>query len=131
MNREFKFRLWSKSEKCFVNPNILEVWDESGKMTPFQFVKTGKLDPIYMPVENYVIQQYTGLIDKYDNPIYEGDIVKWDNLNYLVEWNDIAYKWQGRCPYYHSYHHPTTEHFRDLMNGVIVGNYFENNDLLK
>ncbi len=131
MNREFKFRLWSKSEKCFVNPNILEVWDESGKMTPFQFVKTGKLDPIYMPVENYVIQQYTGLIDKYDNPIYEGDIVKWDNLNYLVEWNDIAYKWQGRCPYYHSYHHPTTEHFRDLMNGVIVGNSFENNDLLK
>ncbi len=71
------------------------------------------------------------LKDKYDNPIYEGDIVKWDNLNYLVEWNDIAYKWQGRCPYYHSYHHPTTEHFRDLMNGVIVGNYFENNDLLK
>ena len=131
MNREFKFRLWSKSENCFVNPNILEVWDESGKMTPFKFVKTGKLDPIYMPIENYVIQQHTGLKDKNDIDIYEGDIVKWSDLNYLVEWNDIAYKWQGRCPYYHSYHNPTTENFRDLMSGVIVGNYFENNDLLK
>jgi len=60
------------------------------------------------------------------------EFIYFDIYDYhLVEWNDIAYKWQGRCPYYHSYHHPTTEHFRDLMNGVIAGNYFENPELLK
>ena len=109
MNRPLKFRIYSPLNKAFHHFTV----EES--------IAGGASKP----------QQYTGLKDKNNNPIYEGDIVKWDNLNYLVEWNDIAYKWQGRCPYYHSYHHPTTEHFRDLMNGVIVGNYFENNELLK
>ena len=130
MSREFKFRVWDSS----INEYL-----QADQDNPYLYCKLGisyNLSDImffYARSKNnrWVVQQYTGLTDKYDNPIYEGDIVKWDNLNYLVEWNDIAYKWQGRCPYYHSYHHPTTEHFRDLMNGIIAGNYIENPELLK
>ena len=128
MNTPKKFRVWDVTNKKFLPQSHFAILG-NGKLIVsdsghyIHFTNTNK--------EDYIVQEYTGLIDKYDNPIYEGDIVKWDNLNYLVEWNDIAYKWQGRCPYYHSYHHPTTEHFRDLMNGIVVGNSFENNDLLK
>ena len=128
MNRQIKFRVWDVTNKKFLPQSHFAILG-NGKLIVsdsghyIHFTNTNK--------EDYIVQEYTGLIDKYDNPIYEGDIVKWDNLNYLVEWNDIGYKWQGRCPYYHPYHHPTTESFRDLMNGVIIGNYFENNELLK
>ena len=128
MNREFKFRLWSKSEKCFVNPNILEVWDESGNMTPFQFVKTGKLDPIYMPVENYVIQQFTGLKDAKETEICEGDILEWKGefiAEVFFEQENAAFviksKKGGKAFMSENY----------ALNFQIIGNIFENPLLLK
>lgn len=135
MNREFKFRLWSKSEKCFVNPNILEVWDESGNMTPFQFVKTGKLDPIYMPVENYVIQQFTGLKDAKGNPIYEGDILQFSDEDKGNEPCEVIYELgmfgcniidtSNNKDFWQLYYIVTK------LKPIVIGNIFENSDLIK
>ena len=112
MSREHKYRVYSFLDKCFHYFDIYAY--PSG-------IAGGVSEP----------QQYTGCHDSANKEIYEGDIVEWGKLKYLVEWNHIAYKWQGRCPYYHSYHHPTTENFRDLMNGIIISNIFETPELLK
>lgn len=126
--REIKFRLWSKSENCFVNPNILEVWDESGKISPYAFIKTGKLDPIYMPVENYIIQQWTGCFDKEKRDIYEGDIIEYNNGDtirkgvvefaagiFFVIWPDQTDDELG---------------YMLVSNIKVIGNIFEHKDLL-
>jgi uncharacterized phage protein (TIGR01671 family) len=133
--REFKFRLWSIEEKQFISPNILEVFDESGDLTPFKYIKTGKLNPLYMPVENYIIQQYTGLTDKNNKPIYEGDIVKFsrsfEKERQIKELKSFVRFDEGKFGF-------------DLIgfNGMfydlsyecsieVIGNIFENPELLK
>ena len=111
MSREYKFRVYIREHSKYVYFS-LDDFDYSDRYLH---------DPIYP------VQEYTGLNDKNSTLIYDGDIIKWGNLNYLVEWNHTSCKWQGRCPY----HHPITEHFRDLMNGIVIGNEIENEDLLK
>ena len=128
MNNRFKFRVWNVTNKKFLPQSHFAILG-NGKLIAsdsghyIHFTNTNK--------ENCLVQEYTGLTDKNGNPIFEDDIVKWGDLNYLVEWNHTACKWQGRCPYHHPYHHPITEHFRDLMNGIVIGNEIENEDLLK
>ena len=136
MNTPKKFRVWLPSLNKFGDDDSVFM-DCYGKL--YGVTRPSLVDDSrsivnigqFKELDGYTIQWYTELKDKNDVDIYEGDIVKWSDLNYLVEWNDVSYKWQGRCPYYHTYHHPTTESFRDLMNGVIAGNYFENPELLK
>lgn len=126
MKRELKFRIWNNTIKYFVE-NLNGEIATFTLLTLSDYLRRNSITNI----DDFIFPQYTGLQDKNKKPIYEGDIVKWGDLNYLIEWNDNACKWQGRCPYYHKYHHPVTEHFRYLMSGVIVGNIFQHSQLLE
>ena len=112
MNRPIKFRVYSFLDKAFHHFTLEEGYPQG--------IAGGVSEP----------QQYTGLNDSKGNEIFEWDIVKWGDLNYIVEYNHTACKWQGRSPEHHGYLHLVTEHFRDLMNGIIISNIFEYSKLL-
>ena len=133
--REFKFRVWSIEEKQFISPNILEVFDESGDLTAFKYIKTGKLNPLYMPVENYIIQQYTDLKDKNKKEIYEGDILDFtarykqtgpvEVIYYGASFGCVVTD-DGGLKEFWALNHIVQQHYPE-----IIGNIFETPELLK
>jgi len=131
MNNRFKFRVWDKLAERMIYPHNDNqqhfIIDLNGRFHNLQNGSGG---------DDYVIQQYTGLTDSNDDPIYEGDILKnhydvgnniigqvlyeSDHGGYIFQW-----KRKGRGQDYKNLNCDVA------FESVIVGNIFENPELLK
>jgi uncharacterized phage protein (TIGR01671 family) len=130
MNRQLKFRVWDKLAERMIYPHNDNqqhfIIDLNGRFHNLQNGSGG---------DDYVIQQYTGLNDSNDDPIYEGDILKnhydvgnniigqvlyeSDHGGYIFQW-----KRKGRGQDYKNLNCDVA------FESVIVGNIFEHSELL-
>jgi len=139
--RTIKFRAWDKKEEkmCFV----LELsWFSSGKPSLIRVTPLGGTNIERLNIETTVILQFTGLKDKNGKEIYEGDILKDDQEELLeVKFGKLpldkggdcvctyqafyckCYGKLGRLPMHEC------ENIGEWME--VVGNIYENKDLLK
>lgn len=119
MNRPIKFRVWDFTIKRF-DTQIYQVGEQFGHPSS----------------SDWIAQQYTGLTDSNDNPIYEGDILKihYDvggdvigQVLYEADHGGYIFQWKRKGP---NQHHINLN--CDLaFESVIVGNILENPELLK
>ena len=116
-NREIKFRVWHHSFSRFLTQ---DEWFLAldGKLLFTDFTT----DEWRIVDSDYTIQQYTGLKDKNDKEIYEGDIVKtefghmFSSNIHVVEYIKNRFVPDDVC---------------DTDGVEVIGNIFENLDLVK
>ena len=121
VNRPFKFRVWNHEKKQFSDSNEMLCFPVDGKRPkPFDECIA------------FTIQQYTGINDRDNVEIFEGDIVSvghYFNVNYLcpIVFNEGGFSYvlpnTFFCRYFNSF-------FEQIKNSVVVGNIFENPELL-
>ncbi len=133
MNRILKFRVWDKENKVMVAG--VDVFNCQGrlirKFDKFYFFY-GKVDGTDIIVE-VELQQFTGLLDKNGKEIYEGDIVYIDGCcKFQVLWDtEHACFDLDQIEFDELYHIDTCQNGWSLQYLSIVGNIFENPELIK
>ena len=140
MNNRFKFRVWDKITNQYLQELGIYYWHIPYSLDGEEITGEANLVGLseLLKHDNFVTQQYTGLNDSNDNPIYEGDILMYksgsipttgvigqvlyeaDEGGYIFQW-----KRKGRNQDYNNLN-------CDLaFESVIVGNIFEHSELLK
>jgi hypothetical protein len=127
MTRDIKFRAWDESRKEWSQQSFaidqqgdIHMWREIGNGPTYAYGRSD-LKPI--------ICQYTGLKDKNGTECYEDDLIKIDGAVYHVVWQGVP---NGAGFYLGIYKGSavTSLQMYRVPDGVIVGNVYENPDLL-
>lgn len=110
MKREIKFRAWDKDDGIFRFFDIESNCDDIKWM--------------YYNVPGYTefVNQFTGLKDKNDKEIYEGDIMKTDGFNGVVKF------YQQECRFSLELKTGVNRYLRNDFE--VIGNIFESPELL-
>lgn len=129
--RELKFRVWDKS----INKFLWETKNEHFKSFNLWGWAERMSNCLIFPIDNLIFQQYIGTKDNFKTDIYEGDIVKnGAGRNFIVEWTYLSFEFREieKLNDDTIYMDRIISNIGDISKYCkVIGNIFENPDLLK
>lgn len=118
--RDIKFRGYNEINKKMLNWNEL-LYTNLKNIFTMQKKDTG-----------IILMQYTGLHDKNGKEIYEGDILRFNEVDTaIVEWNEKYAYFMVRPIQDYYFDSDVLGHAIEYNNAEIIGNIYENEDLLE
>ena len=125
-NRGLKFRIWNKNAKDFVR-------DGGNRIVYFDLINFSYYCSVNRleNLNDFIVQQFTGLFDKNNVPIYEGDIV---TCRIQDAQTGISKKGYGGIIHWNHSYFAVGEYKLFIMDDKtlkVIGNVFENEELLK
>lgn len=116
MNREIKFNLWDIEREQYYR-DVLSL--ENDKITIWATLNIRTSN-------NVIWLQFTGLKDKNGKEIFEGDIVRCDNMTIAIEYSANAFEGIYLNPKY--MHSPLQN--KNYLQWEVIGNIYQNPELL-
>jgi len=138
--RETKYRAWYKKAKSLLQVRGIQFYDDSMRINIYGLQYS---DDEYEPADKFELMQYTGLQDKNGKEIYEGDIIRFQDIEMeddpvtgYIDFRDGTFivRQEGGSVYrfwndgMHDWH---TVEYLDCETCEVLGNIHENPELLK
>lgn len=135
-NRVIKFRIWDKRNNKFWFSGTIP--DFINFICPF-YSKMSGLEAMIFDWDEFTFQQFTGLLDKNNKEIYEGDIIsEHDKSRKKYENGEIIWSKEYLTYLSKKWNFNKTDFWSDFLYNLsgekefeIIGNIFENPELLK
>ena len=127
--REIKFRVWDKKIKEYIVPEQFEILLLSNdKKTPVCNLNLSNNIYDFYKAENIEVDMFTGLKDKYEKEIYEGDLVEISDSD-----DDIICQVKYEYGSFILEKGEYTEYLGEVEERFleVVGNIFQNEELLE
>ena len=126
--RDIKFRAWHKEYKKMVKIGQITLEKGIWNFEPDDREYIGMSIP-YQP--SFILMQYTGLKDKNGKEIYEGDILKFSDVDTaIVEWNEKYSSFIVKPIQDYYFDSEILGHAIEYSNVKVIGNIYDNPEIL-